>query len=109
MSFTTKEVPVRQLRISAGIWYLGATSDSFVKQGYRPDKSIEERFRPAAGIPGVQGSRPPEKAIEESICNLNLAYELLDRVPRQELRECFRTSDAIKISHLMRRMLGGKG
>ena len=34
-------------------------------------------------------------------------FELLDRVPRDELRECFQTSDAIKISQLMRRMLGG--
>jgi len=33
---------------------------------------------------------------------------LLDRVPRDELRACFQTSDAIKISRLMRRMLGGK-
>jgi L-rhamnose isomerase len=50
---------------------------------------------------------PPEKAIEESIRNLYFALELLDRVPRDELRECFQTSDAIKISQLMRRMLGG--
>lgn len=50
---------------------------------------------------------PPELAVEESICNLNFGFELIDRVPRQELRECFSTSDAIKISKLMRRMLGG--
>jgi xylose isomerase len=50
---------------------------------------------------------PPEKAVEESIRNLQFGYELLDRVPRAELRECFQSSDAIKISQLMRRMLGG--
>jgi L-rhamnose isomerase len=50
---------------------------------------------------------PPEKAVDESIRNLKFGFELLDRVPRDELRECFRTSDAIKISQLMRRMLGG--
>lgn len=49
---------------------------------------------------------PPEKAVEESIRNLKFGFELLDRVPREEFLDCFRTSDAIKISHLMRRMLG---
>lgn len=43
------------LRISAGVWYLGATSDRFVKEGYRPDKSMLERFKLAATIPGVDG------------------------------------------------------
>ena len=51
---------------------------------------------------------PPEKAIEESIRNLHFALELVDRIPREELLECSQTSDAIKISQLMRRMLGGK-
>ena len=50
---------------------------------------------------------PPEKAIEESIRNLKFGFEILQRVPRDELRECFKTYDAIKISQLMRRMLGG--
>ena len=50
---------------------------------------------------------PPEKAVEESIKNLKLGFELLERVPKDELRECFASSDAIKISRLMRRMLGG--
>jgi xylose isomerase len=50
---------------------------------------------------------PPEKAMEESIRNLKFGYELLDRVPRQELRQCFQSSDAIRISQLMRGMLGG--
>ena len=51
---------------------------------------------------------PPELAVDESIKNLKFGYELLDRVPRQELYEVFQTSNAIKISQLMRRMLGGK-
>lgn len=50
---------------------------------------------------------PPEKAIDESIRNLKFGYELLDRVPRDELRACFKTADAIQISRIMRRMLGG--
>ena len=50
---------------------------------------------------------PPEKAVEESIRNLKFGFELLDRVPRDELYRCFETSDAIAISRLMRRMLGG--
>jgi xylose isomerase len=50
---------------------------------------------------------PAEKAVEESIRNLKFGFELLDRVPRDELLECFQTSDAIRISQLMRRMLGG--
>ena len=32
---------------------------------------------------------------------------MLDRVPREELREVMHSYDAIKISQLMRRMLGG--
>jgi len=50
---------------------------------------------------------PAEKAVEESIRNLKFGFELLDRVPRAELLECFQTSDAIKIAQLQRRMLGG--
>jgi hypothetical protein len=50
---------------------------------------------------------PPEKAMEESIRNIKFGYELLDRVPRRELRQCFQSSDAIRISQLMRGMLGG--
>jgi xylose isomerase len=50
---------------------------------------------------------PAEKAVDESIRNLKFGFELLDRVPKEELLECFQTSDAIKISQLMRRMLGG--
>ncbi|MEW5816695.1 MAG: sugar phosphate isomerase/epimerase family protein [Spirochaetota bacterium] len=50
----------------------------------------------------------PQKAIEESIKNLHFGYELLDKVPKKELYECFQSSDAIKVSQLMRRMLGGK-
>ena len=44
---------MKQLKISAGIWFLGATSDRFVKQGYRPDKTIAERFKLAAAVEGV--------------------------------------------------------
>ncbi len=49
----------------------------------------------------------PALVVEETIRNLEFGYELLDRVPRDELRECFRTSDAIKIVQLQRKMLGG--
>jgi hypothetical protein len=31
-------------KFSVGMWYLGALGDKFVKQGYRPDRNIEERF-----------------------------------------------------------------
>jgi xylose isomerase len=50
----------------------------------------------------------PEKAVEESIKNLHFGYEMLSRIPRKELHDCFQRSDAIKVSQLMRRMLGGK-
>lgn len=50
---------------------------------------------------------PPEKVVEESIRNLHFGLEMIDRVPREELREIFQSSDAIRISQLMRRMLGG--
>ena len=47
---------MKDIRVSTGIWFLGATSDRFVKQGYRDDRTIEERFKLAATIPG--GERP---------------------------------------------------
>jgi len=50
----------------------------------------------------------PELAVEESIHNLRFGFEVLERVPREELRECFRTCDAIKIAQLQRRLLGGQ-
>jgi xylose isomerase len=49
----------------------------------------------------------PEKAIEESIRNIEFGYEMIERVDREELRQCFQSSDAIKITQLMRQMLGG--
>ncbi len=54
-NFRSKEETVRTLKISVGMWYLGAVGDRFVKQGYRPDKSIEERFKLAGSITGVSG------------------------------------------------------
>jgi xylose isomerase len=46
---------MRDLKICTGIWFLGATSDRFVKQGYRPDLSIRERFELAASVEGIDG------------------------------------------------------
>lgn len=46
---------MRELKVAAGIWYLGATGDRFVKEGYRDDKSIRERFELAASVEGVSG------------------------------------------------------
>jgi L-rhamnose isomerase len=46
---------MKDLKISVGMWYMGATGDRFVKAGYRPDRTIEERFEAAAKIPGVGG------------------------------------------------------
>jgi len=46
---------MRDLKVSVGMWYLGAAGDRFVKQGYRPDRTIEERFKVAGRIPGVRG------------------------------------------------------
>jgi hypothetical protein len=48
------------------------------------------------------------ETLKGSVRNLKFGFELLDRVPRDELHQCFETSDAIKISQLMRRMLGGR-
>ena len=49
----------------------------------------------------------PVKVVDETIKNLYFGYELLGRVPREELHEVMHTYDAIKIAQLMRRMLGG--
>lgn len=46
---------MHRYKFSVGMWYLGALGDKFVKQGYRPDRNIEERFRLAASIEGVSG------------------------------------------------------
>jgi L-rhamnose isomerase len=37
------------------MWYMGATGDRFVKAGYRPDRTVEERLEAAGKIPGVGG------------------------------------------------------
>jgi len=50
---------------------------------------------------------PPEQVVSECVKNLHFCLELIDRVSREELLECFQTSDAVKISQLMRQMLGG--
>lgn len=46
---------MQEIKVSVGVWYLGATSDRFVKAGYRPDKTMIERFELAAAIPGAGG------------------------------------------------------
>jgi hypothetical protein len=51
----------------------------------------------------------PEDAVAESIANIRAGYEMLDRVDRDELRGCFRTSDAIQVARIMRKMLGSRG
>lgn len=48
----------------------------------------------------------PAKVVEESIRMLHFGYELLDRIPREHIRETFRTCDAIAIAQMMRQMLG---
>jgi xylose isomerase len=49
----------------------------------------------------------PEQAIEQSIKNIQFYYEMLDRIPRDEIRGCFQSSDAIRIAEITRKMLGG--
>ncbi len=46
---------MRDLKVSVGVWFLGAVGDRFVKQGYRADRTIEERFKLAGSIEGVSG------------------------------------------------------
>lgn len=46
---------MKDIKVSVGIWFLGMTSDRFVKKGYRPDKTIEERFKMVGGIEGAGG------------------------------------------------------
>jgi xylose isomerase len=48
----------------------------------------------------------PEDAVAQSIANIRMCCQMLDRVDRDELRACFKSSDAIAIARLMRRMLG---
>jgi xylose isomerase len=50
-----RESHARNLKVSAGLWYMGAAGDRFVKEGYRPDRTIEERIKAAAKVPGVGG------------------------------------------------------
>ena len=46
---------MRNLKFAAGVWFLGATGDRFVKDGYRADRTMEERFQLAASIDGITG------------------------------------------------------
>jgi len=50
----------------------------------------------------------PAEVVNETIKNLHFGYELLERVPRQELRAVMQSCDAVKIAQLQRRMLGGQ-
>jgi xylose isomerase len=46
---------MQNLKFAAGVWFLGATGDRFVKGGYRADRTMEERFQLAASIDGITG------------------------------------------------------
>lgn len=48
----------------------------------------------------------PEQVVEQSIKNIQFYYEMLNRIPWDEIKGCFETSDAIKIAELLRQMLG---
>ena len=43
------------IKVAVGIWFLGATGDRFVKDGYRPDNTVEDRFKMVGGIKGASG------------------------------------------------------
>ena len=35
---------MKDIKVSVGVWFMGATSDRFVKAGYRPD-SFQGKFQ----------------------------------------------------------------
>jgi len=59
----------KERKFSAGIWYLGAVGDRFAKQGYRPDRTIEERYHAVAGVKGLAGMEMhyPNEVNEENL------------------------------------------
>jgi len=70
---------MRELKVSVGVWYLGATSDRFVKEGYGPDRTMEEHFKLAASIEGVGGLEMhyPTEVTDNTYKSLKaLAYDL---------------------------------
>ncbi|MGA2477157.1 MAG: TIM barrel protein [Spirochaetia bacterium] len=77
---------MKDLKVSVGMWYMGATGDRFVKAGYRPDRTIEERFDAAGKIPGVGGLEmhyPTEindknwKDLKKRAADMNLKFVML--------------------------------
>jgi xylose isomerase len=77
---------MRELKISVGLWYMGATGDRFVKAGYRPDRTVEERVEAAGKIPGVGGLEmhyPTEindanfKHMKKRAADLNLRFVMI--------------------------------
>ncbi len=77
---------MRELKISVGMWYMGATGDRFVKAGYRPDRTIEERFDAAgkiAGVGGLEMHYPTEindknhKDLKNRAADMNLKFVML--------------------------------
>ena len=46
---------MKELKVAVGVWFLGATSDRFVKEGYREDYTIEDRFKMIGEIEGASG------------------------------------------------------
>ena len=80
---------MRELKVSVGMWYMGATGDRFVKAGYRPDRTIEERFEAAgkiAGVGGLEMHYPTEindknwKALKQRAADMNLKFVMLTRI-----------------------------
>ena len=77
---------MRELKISVGMWYMGATGDRFVKTGYRPDRTVEERLEATGKIPGVGGLEmhyPTEindknfKSMKKRAADLNLRFVMI--------------------------------
>jgi len=60
---------MREIKFSAGIWYLGAVGDRFAKGGYRPDVPLAQRWRNAAAVDGIAGMEMhyPNEVNEDTI------------------------------------------
>jgi hypothetical protein len=50
-----KEINHERVESISRCMVFGATGDRFVKEGYRPDRNMEDRFKLAASIPGAKG------------------------------------------------------
>jgi len=76
-----------KIKVSVGVWFMGSVYDRFVKDGYRPQKSVIERIKSISEIDDVKGIEihyPTE--INEN--NMDIIREVLEETGLRIVQFC---------------------